>query len=352
MNHHHRTSFILAACTLAVPTAAMAEQSDTNTNSPNHFSFAARAGFNISAKFKNLGNLTLHPNQRTTPNGKPYNYDNGYVYKDVSGSVDGQTWNWGYDNSASQISGNTILMNRSSVGANVSSPNGVDRSDANYGAEFVYNRELGKHGKMTYGLEVAANYLRVDLNDHSSFFGSATRTTDAYAFTPGTTPPQAPPAYQGSFDGPGFVIGSTPVSSTAAALPGGAAIVGNREFNANIWGLRLGPYVEFPLCNTVNLSLSAGLAAALVNGSASWSETAFITGGGTATGSGSGHDLSMLYGGYVNAKVEWQLSERWSAEGGVQFQTLSSYEHNFSGRTVELDLSQSIFITLGAGYKF
>ena len=351
MNHHHRASFILAACALAVPTVVLADQSDTNTNSLNHFSFSGRAGFNISAKFKNLGNLTLHPNQRTTPNGDRYNYDNGYVFKDVSGSMDGQTWYWGYDNSATQISGDTILMSRSTVGANASSPNGVDRSDPNYGAEFVYNRELGKNGRMRYGVEAAINYLNVNLNDHSTFFASATRVTDAYAFTSGTTPPQTPPAYQGTFDGPGFLIGSTPVSSTASALPGGATVVGSRKFDANIWGLRLGPYIELPLCSHASLSLSAGFAGALVDGSASWSETAFFAGG-TASSAGSGHDLSVLYGGYVSAAVAWEFSERWSAEGCVQFQTLSSYEHSFNGRTVEMDLSQSLFVTLGVGYKF
>jgi hypothetical protein len=352
MKPHQSRSIILAACALAVPTAAAAGEADTN--SLNRFSFDARAGFNISARFKSLGSFRLQPNARTTPNSSPYNYDNGYVYKDVSGSVDGQTWNWGYDNSASQISGNNILMSRSTVASSVSSggSGGVDGDDANYGGEFVYNREIGKQGNLHYGIEVAANYMNVALNDNSPIFGNAARVTDAYPFTPGTTPPLAPPAYQGSFGGPGFVIGSTPVSSTTTGIPGGATIVGHRQFNADIWGLRLGPYLEFPISQRLNLSLSGGLAVALVDGSASWHETAYISGGGTGGSIGSGHDLNLLFGGYLSAKLAWQLSQRWNVEGGVQYQNLGRYEHSLGGRAVELDLSRSMFVTFGAGYKF
>src|ERR1700677_4439761 len=109
MKHQLFTRFILvAAFALLVPAAAFADEDDsTNLN---HFSFSARAAFNINARFKNLGSLTPAA-ARTTPDGAAYNYSNGYVLTDISGSAGGQTWNWGYD-SSSQISGNTILMSR------------------------------------------------------------------------------------------------------------------------------------------------------------------------------------------------------------------------------------------------
>ena len=69
-------------------------------------------------------------------------------------------------------------------------------------------------------------------------------------------------------------------------------------------------------------------------------------------GSGGGSDLGLLWGGYLSAKVAWQLSEHWSAEGGVQCQSLGTYEHNFGGQAVQLDLSKSVFITIGLGYSF
>jgi hypothetical protein len=62
--------------------------------------------------------------------------------------------------------------------------------------------------------------------------------------------------------------------------------------------------------------------------------------------------MGMLWGGYLSAKVSWQLSKRWSAEGGVQYQCLGTYEHDFGGQMMQLNLTKSMFITIGLGYSF
>ena len=313
----------------------------------NRFSLNARFGLNISAKFMGMSGISLTPPPRTTPDGSQYNYDDGYVLTDISGNAGGQTWNWGYDQSG-QISGNTILMHRSTVSAAAPSATGVGGGDPQSGFEFVYDRELGNRNKLYFGLEAAVNYMSLSLKDTSTFSGNVSRVTDAYPFTSGTTPPPAP--YQGSFAGPGFVLGATPVSSTTA--PGGATIVDQRNYDADVWGFRLGPYAEYPLSQKIDLWFSGGLAVGVVDGSASWNETASIAGGNTLVGSGGGSDLGLLWGAYLSANVSWQLSEHWSAEGGVQYQYLGTYEHNFGGQAMQLDLSKSVFITIGLGYSF
>jgi len=135
-------------------------------------------------------------------------------------------------------------------------------------------------------------------------------------------------------------------------IPGGATIVDQRNFDADIWGFRLGPYAEYPLGRNVDLWFSGGLAVGLLDGSAAWKETASLAGGGTMVGSGGGSDLGLLWGGYLSAKVSWQLSERWSAEGGVQYQYLGTYEHNFGGQVMQLDLSKSMFYNHRIGLSF
>jgi len=349
MNKNNRSSLSPGLVTLAllVPVAVSAEQSDTNQLS--RFSFNARFGLNISAKFKRAGSLSLTAPPRTTPDGNRYNYDDGYVLTDISGNAGGQTWNWGYDQPG-QIAGNTILMHRSTVAANAPSATGVGEDDPQCGFEFAYDRELGRRDKLHYGLEAAVNYMNLSLKDKSAYSGDVSRLTDAYSFTPGTTPPLAP--YQGSFDGPGFVLGATPVSSTTALIAGGAAIVDQRNFDADIWGFRLGPYAEYSLSQDIDLWFSGGLAVGMVDGSASWKETAALLGGATMVGSGGGSDLGLLWGGYLSAKISWQFSERWSAEGGVQYQYLGTYQHNYGGQVMQLDLSKSIFLTLGLDYRF
>ena len=146
---------------LLVPTAVSAEQSDTDRL--NRFSFNARFGFNVSARFKRAS-MSLAALPRNTLDGNRYNYDDGYVLTDISGNYGGQTWNWGYDQSG-QIAGNTILMHRSTVSADAPSTAGIDEDNPQCGFEFTYDRELGKRGKLHYGLEAAVNYMNLSLND-------------------------------------------------------------------------------------------------------------------------------------------------------------------------------------------
>jgi len=320
----------------------------------NRLSFSARLGFNISARFKDLAVTPVNPQavSRSTPpqpgrpDGDPYNYDDGYVLPDASGNYGGQTWYWGYDDAGSQIAGNTILLSRTTAVAGGGSSREL-QDDPLLGGELTYNRLLVVRDDARYGLEVAVNYLNVSLHDTDTFTGSATRLTDTYPFTPGTTPPDtATGPYQGSYQGPGFVIGDTPVGSSMVAVPG-ATETDKRRFDADLWGFRLGPYLEVPLGDPMNLSLSAGLAVGLLDASASWTQTA-----GGSTISGNGDDSEVLWGGYLSATMTWYLSERLSLVGGAQFQSFGDYEHNFAGRRVVVDLSNTWFVTAGLSYKF
>ena len=218
--------FNLVVLTVAMFTlAARAEEEDIVTN---RLSFSARLGFNISARFKGVNATPIGPprNPRSTPsqpgrpNGDPYNYDDGYVLTDVSENYGDQTWYWGYD-SSSQISGNTILLSRTTR-TTAGGATGSFDDDPSLGCELTYNRLLGVKGDARYGLEVAVNYLNLSLHANDTYRGAATRETYAYPFTQGTTPPgTATGPYQGSFTGPGFVIGDTPVGRPSTVpVPG------------------------------------------------------------------------------------------------------------------------------------
>lgn len=338
---HYLTLGLLSSLAL-VPVMARAGQDETN-----RLTISARLGYNISAQFKGFS-LAAPPAPRRTPsqpgrpNGDLYNYDNGYVLTDISGNAGGQTWYWGYDNSASQVSGNTILFTRSTGNALPSS--GSLDSDPNLGMELTFSREMGYWGKMHYGLEAALNYMNLSVQDNSSTVASI---ADAYPFTPGTTPPTATPAnpYQGSYQGPGFVIGDTPVNSITTSI-------GRRRFDADIWGMRLGPYFGVPLGDRVDVSLSGGLALGLLDSESSYVQSAVPTSGSPVNTTIRAGDFDVLWGWYISGNVSVQLSKHWNAAAGLQFQDLGTYRHNLNGQQVELGLASSIFITLGVGYNF
>ena len=219
------------------------------------------------------------------------------------------------------------------------------------GIELTYNHPFGEWRCITFGLEAAVNYLRIDFNDNSANSANATTVTTLYQL-PGTTPPAAP--FQGTFNGsPGgySLLGATPISTSTAVIPG-ATLLAQDKFNGDLWGFRLGPYADFPLTDNLSLHLSAGLALGLLYDQASWQESLTIPGVGTASGNGSGDDFRLLWGGYISLAASYQFDEHWGIEGGVQFEDLGKYKHSFGGREADLDLSRSIFVQVGLNYSF
>jgi hypothetical protein len=362
MNKNHRAWSVPVSGALLFATAVSAEQDlQTYLDSTNRVTLSLRFGLNITGKFKGVGSAFSSgvplANGRRTPNGDAYNYDNGYVLTDISGNAGGQTWYWGYDRSSQINAGaNTIAFDRTVAVGLPSENHGGD--SPNVGAELTYDYELARDQwrHLHYGLEVAVNYMPISFSSGGLFNALLSRQTDTYSYTAGTTPPgynlpgELP--YQGTFQGPNFLLNGPPGSSTTTLVPG-ATFLAQQHFDANLWGFRLGPYVEYPFNDKWSLHLSGGLAVGVIDANASWKETLNLPGGaGSISTSGGGSDAALLWGYYVGLEVAYQINKDWSLEAGVQFQDLGTYSHNFGGRVAELDLSQSIFVQVGVSYSF
>jgi hypothetical protein len=366
MNRNHKNWTVPVSGVLLFATAVSADQDlQTYLNSTNRVTLSLRFGLNVKGRFKSgLGGANSafalpFASNRRTPNGDPYNYDDGYVLTDISGNAGNQTWYWGYDNSSQvNFANNTISFDRTSM-ANV--PNVGDSADddsSRLGAEITYNYEIGKKDKwhqLRYGVELAANWMPITLDSHGSYSVARMLQTDTYGYTPGTTPPgYGEPSelpYEGTFQGPNFVLNVPPISSMTT-LPSGQFIV-QQHFDGNLWGFRLGPYLELPLSKRWSLHLSGGLAVGLLDGDASWRENLAVPGlAQPITESGGGSDTKLLWGYYIGLQAAYQFNNRWGLEAGVQFQDLGIYHHNFDGSKVELDLSKSIFVHAGVSYSF
>src|SRR5205085_4473947 len=92
------------------------------------------------------------------------------------------------------------------------------------------------------------------------------------------------PPFAGNADGPGPddpngwpLVGLSPVAHSADAFAGAALITGHREFDAQVFGFRLGPYFELPLSKRWLASLSGGLAVLHVASDFTFDETVSIS---------------------------------------------------------------------------
>jgi hypothetical protein len=319
--------------------ASAQQDKDIYLDSTNRVKLSLRFGLNIHAKFMGIGSAS--------GNG---NYFDGYVLTDSTGNFLGYTSYWGYDNASQyNLAANTFSFHNPA--ATGTSSESSDSDNPYPGVELAYDRQLGVKEDwhhLRYGVEGALNYMKISLNDNS--FYNAAVTTETYPF--GGIPGQIPsPGYQGHFNGdphePVLVYDGTPGPSTTGTLQT------QDNFSGDLWGGRLGPYVELPFGKKeqFTLSLSGGLAVGLLDANESWQQTLSLANGGGSI-SGGGNNVDVLWGWYAGASANYQFSEHWGLDAGAQFEDLGKYDHSFGGREASLDLSRSLFLLIGVSCNF
>ncbi len=363
----------VAGVLLAVVASASAQDlQKPSSDSPNHITASFRYGLNIKGSFKGVGNSFLSGapfgTTRQTPAGDPYNYDNGYVYADVAYLADPSsavTTYWGFD-FPSQVfgAGNQLLNLDRTFADGIPGENSANASPS--GFEIKYNYELGtieKWGHMRYGVEAAFNFMPISFRSGSGLQAGLFKVTDTYNTADGASLEgyvanmnEDGQPYQNPNDAGTWL--NYPDHTSSSVQPNGTSqFLAQQKFDANLWGFRLGPYVEWPLVDKLSLHLSAGLAVGLLDARASWGESLTPNRdsslyGNNQTGRGDGSNFKTLWGFYAGADATYQLCEHWGVDVGVQFQDLGTYSHDFTGRTAELDLSKSLFIQAGLSYSF
>ena len=329
--------------TLAAATPFAMHGADFPEN-PNRLSLGARFGMNLKADFHN--NAPVNPGPATA--GADHTYNDGYVRVDSSGNAGGLTWNWGYQN-ASQVVGPNMQFNA----IQSSSPSGsaVNKVTDNpqYGAELTYQRVMGSLPFLPsgrWGLEAAFGFTDLDLHDKRSATGPATLTTDTFPLN-GVLPPGA--GYNGTFQGPGALLGDTPTRTTMAGI---ATLTSHQKLSGQLYSIRLGPFAEWNFTRQLSLAASVGLTLAPASVNYDFSETTTLVGGGTFAASGHSSQTELLYGPYVSGTLRYDFNERWGVYVGAQFQSLNDLEQSIGGRTARLDQSVTVYGIVGVSWRF
>jgi hypothetical protein len=362
---------LVSAVLLAAPTVrGQAAPDPTNTlpravlepppaEKLNQIGLSYRMGLNISVDFKKLGGFP--PISDPGPaSGSTYNrsYDNGsYNRVDISTNAGGLTWYWGYQ-SASQVQGNSLVMESST-----SQANGVSRDNQNdpqHGLELSYRHQFYRAEHYRLGLEAAFGWTTVDVNDQRTVKNSVNRITDSFS-VPGDVfvLPAAP--YYGTYAGPGALIGAAPARATSV-ISQDAIVTGTRQLNSSVFTLRLGPYLEVPIVERLSFLLSGGLTVAAASTKFSYQETVTIADAGLVTGprSSSGSELDFLVGGYVGGALSYAVTKDVSVFAGAQYQAAGQAitdTHTVNGQSVTqkesiLHLGESVLVVFGISYSF
>src|SRR3989442_1083375 len=236
----------------------------------NQVRVSARMGYNISAHLENVGVSAGQSFPQPPPPKDPsrhfasatgVSYQDGYVGIDESGNAplpgetQGRTFYWGYARQ-DQIAdlnhdgiGDTLLLSHSTSGTLLED----FKNDPQAGLEVSYARQLGQRDGSTFGIETAFTYTSLDLRAHGI---ADPRVLGVDAFSLGT-PPIVPPSvvpYTGPYQlEPPF--GAPSIYDTPTHYPVNMV----SSFDASVYGLKLGPYFEFPLAKRLSFALSGGV---------------------------------------------------------------------------------------------
>jgi hypothetical protein len=363
---------IIAAAAFVAPAARGQESTSDATNALpravleppppeklNWIGLSYRMGLNITVDFKKLGGFQP-VSDPGPPTGSTYNrsYDNGsYNRVDISTNAGGLTWYWGYQ-SASQVQGNSLVMQSSSSPANgVSSGN---QNDPQHGLELSYRHQFYRAEHYRLGLEAAFGWTTVDVSDRSTVKTTVNRITDSFTIPGGVFVLPAAP-YNGTFEGPGALIGAAPDRATTVVSQD-AIVTGVRQLNSQVYTLRLGPYVEVPLVERLSFLLSGGLTVAAADTKFSYQETVTIADAGLVSQprSSSGSQTDWLVGGYVGGALSCAITKDVSVFAGAQYQAAGQSvtdTRKVNGQSVTqkesiLHLGKSVMVVFGFTYSF
>ncbi len=332
--------FLLSATLMLAAVHPLALTGADAPGSLNRLSFGARFGINFKADFNSSAAFkTPGVNPGLAVGGVDHFYDDGYVRVDTSGNLGGLTTFWGFQNASQVVAGSMEYHAIHSGGsASVS-------DDPQFGGELIYQRIIGslpasKTGH--WGIESGFGYTQIDLRNRLS--GTVPVTTDTFPLN-GVLPPAAP--YNGTFLGPGALLGDVPVRTTTQA-----AQSGQHKLSGDMFSIRLGPFAEWDLTDRLSLAASVGVTLAPTTIDYDFSETSTLASGASFGAAGHSSKSKLLWGPYVSAMLRYELGANWGIYIGGQFQNLTRLGQSIGSRTGRFDPGTTVFVTSGVTWRF
>lgn len=315
----------------------------------NRFFFGPTLGLNISAEFGGQVPAVVSGNPGPIGAGEVDRYyHDGYVRIDSSGNVGGYSWYWGYDNQSQLLSAvNPELAFVSQSTASLSADLDTQRSLA--GIDLNYQRDLFSSRAIRAGVHGGFRYLPFSFDAERHAASELATTRDRYALHESVVP-LAP--YQGGFEGPGLLIPSTPFSRTEQMVP--ATVTHYRELEGDVFTIKLGPFIAWMPTEKFEVCLAGGLLIAPTHYTFAYRDSHAPSARNFYTMETAGRlDKSdVLLGGSVELTLAFTLTPTISVAATGQYQFMDDLRADLDGRTGKISLGDSVFISLGVGFRF
>lgn len=253
-------------------------------------------------------------------------------------------------------------------------------SKNSYGMEIAMSRDMGRifNTRMTWVVTagMSLNDLSSSMSDkvqanlstvvdYYSLFGQ-TPPSGPYTAPSSTTVPIVDAAGNPVVDANGvaqtvtsdttILIGNEPAGRVTTTITDSVSVTNRWKLSGAYYTFRAGPTVWIPLFSRFKVSLSAG--AALVFAGTTYSVTqSFIPEiGAEITNTSSSEDYKLLPGYYVDASLQFDLTDRTGFYAGAVFQSAGSYTQNLetetAGYSTKIDLGKQSGLRAGMNVRF
>ena len=327
----------------------------------NQFRVSARMGYNISAHLDNVGGPPGQGFPQPPPPKDPsqhfqsatgLSYQDGYVGIDESGNAplpgqtQGRTFYWGFARQNQIADLNQDGIDESLLLTHSASGNLLRdfKNDPQPGLEVSYARQFGQYADgSVYGFETSFSFTSLDLRSHG-ITDPRVLGVDAFSLgNPPIVPPSAP--YAGPFQlEPPF--GAPSIYDTPTHYP----LNMDASVDANLYGLKVGPYFEIPLAKRLSFALSGGFALLIADTQLRVKQSASVPG--VASSSLSDSDLTALPGCYVAGRLNLMASDSVNVFTGLQYESNGHHSQSLAGKRFDIDFWNALYWTFGVSYSF
>ncbi|MFZ9683110.1 MAG: hypothetical protein ACO3DQ_07905 [Cephaloticoccus sp.] len=292
-------------------------------------------------------------------------YHDGLVLLDTrEGATDGKTNSWTYVDADQVVDGGaSVALHLYSADVAATS---VSRKDtgSSLGTELVVSREMGKLGnKLEWKLFAGIGINGLSSTAQGAVNATIYTVTDTYSLDGQTLPegvpyvaPSATADDNGNITDTTVLLGQKPTSRTNSSVTNNTQV-------ANLWRLkgtyltaRIGPTLTYHISDNFRVSLSAGPTLVYSGTTYSVEQTLVADTSDPIVSTVSENDEKALTGYYVDATLEYMITETAGLYAGAFYQTSGEYtstiSENGSAYTTDIDLSKLQGFRAGLNFKF
>jgi hypothetical protein len=292
-------------------------------------------------------------------------YHDGVVVRDQrEGATDGKTNTWGYTDERQVVDdGASIAFHtyKAEITDNTKRSNDPGMS---LGTELVLSRDMGSIGKrLQWRLFAGVGINGIESSSRDSVLAAITTVTDKYGLDGQTLPSGVPyGAPSSGVDADGNVIettvflGQAPDSRTTTTDTNSTQVSNFWHLKGTYLTLRLGPTLIYSITDNLRFTVSGGPALVYSGTTYSVEQTLVPDTSDTLVTTVSETEGNNLTGYYVDATMEYLITERAGLYLGTFYQTSGSYvqtiTENGSSYTTDVDLSKLSGFRAGLNFKF